>query len=771
MTSRRRPLVPCLLLALVLAWSPAAHAFCPTNGLRCGASGVGVTHQDMTEEALEELGQEFFGLAPTPGMKGAAEQVWKANAEVDADQVNGFLHFDGESFVAGKQRLVALFDGIPRSLRAGDAEGGRRQLGQALHSVQDFYAHSNWIESGQAGALPSLWRSAEPLPALAGEQTPTCAPCEFSIGLDGNLLVNCDRNVSTSALTSGYYGGENEVPAHDAKCRHGGPTDTGPGPFGGINKDTWMQALSPHHALHGEAAVSALEASKQFIRDLKAQLTESQLKLLFGVGPTLTVAVDTSAGMGPWLLQAARQLGPLLESRLGTGEAPTRYVLVPFQGQAPGATRVADAPRALQEVFSTPGTRASGTCSAPSLAAVLQALEASSDAGELFLLTQSRASDEGLLAAVSGLARRKHIRVHALLTDTCGAAASTQAVYRRLAEETGGQVFSLRLSDVGVLTRLVDATVRARPVTLLSVVDAAGGSRTLNVPVDRSISQVTFSLSGANTLRLVRPNGVSVTPRDPDVRVAQGASGAVVTVLAPAAGTWRVGFASAGAFSFQVRGESPLDVERFDFVEALGRPGHQGYLPSLALPGPVPRLAAAQLSGDVASARFELRTPGGTPLLPLALAPEAGGSSREFFGLVPLSTQSFVLQAEGRTATGETWQRVVPGVVRPRTVALRAPGTQRLAPGERVSVRVRVENLGASDVFRPSVLSARRLGARVTPEVLSLGQGQEGFFTVEWEVPRDATPGTSITVSTLLEGRGAPGTENVVDVVGIVSRP
>ncbi|WP_321550838.1 hypothetical protein [Hyalangium rubrum] len=236
----------------------------------------------MTKQSIQELDAEFFGTSElTPSMKQAIQEIWTANAAVDEDQTNGFKHFDGESFAAGKQRLITLTDEVKRKLAVGDATGARSSLGQALHTLQDFYSHSTFIESGGRGALPALWNASIGLPEVAAPEAPTCKPCE---GID------CTHNVITPSLTSGYYGGEVEQPAISSKCRHGGPFDSGRGPRGGINKDTLFPVLSEHSHLHGAAARSAREATQQFIRDLKAQLTQSQLELLLGVGPTLAPA-------------------------------------------------------------------------------------------------------------------------------------------------------------------------------------------------------------------------------------------------------------------------------------------------------------------------------------------------------------------------------------------------------------------------------------------------------------------------------------------------
>ncbi len=420
MTSRHvvRAALSFSLVLLLLSGAPA-RAFCPTNGLKCGLGGTGVTHEDMTKRAMTELGAEFFGTPhQTRAMRTAIEETAQANAEVDEDQTNGFKHFDGESFAPGKQRLVTLLDGAVLSLRAGDAQGARRQLGQALHTLQDFYSHSNWLESGHTGALPSLWRSGEPLPASAAAETPTCEDCELVILSDGSLFLDCGGNLLTPLLTSGYYGGENEVPATASKCRHGGPFDTGPGPSGGINKDTLYQPLSPHFRLHTEAADSAVEASRQFIRDLQAQLTRSELELLFGVGPTLTLAIGPTGGLGGLLTLLQAQLVQLVDSRIGTDQEPLRYVLVPFTDSSTGPLTVTHDPIEFKRLLGTLVTAVGGGCSGPSMAAALQALGATGRGGDLFLFTQADSQDGHLVPRTpGGLDELEALEVHRALPE------------------------------------------------------------------------------------------------------------------------------------------------------------------------------------------------------------------------------------------------------------------------------------------------------------------------------------------------------------------
>jgi von Willebrand factor A domain-containing protein 7 len=243
----------------------ATVAFPPWNRT---AGFTSRSHQSITGDAFEALAGEFFGISRLTGpMRRALDRIVDANASVDEDQAHSALHFDGESFPEGQARIIALRARVIDRLAADDADGARDALGQALHTVQDFYSHSNWVELGNTCPNPDLGRPGRALRRLPST-TATCI---------GSMLV-------TSELTSGYYGGQDRV-LPQGKCRHGGPFDSSPG-SGGINKDTPVEMLSPHAAQHHAGADLAEQATEQFIRDIKEVVTLEQLRLLFEVGPS-----------------------------------------------------------------------------------------------------------------------------------------------------------------------------------------------------------------------------------------------------------------------------------------------------------------------------------------------------------------------------------------------------------------------------------------------------------------------------------------------------
>lgn len=57
-----------------------------------------------------------------------------------------YAHFDAETFIGSNERVMNFTDYIKRNLTAKNYEEARKLTGQILHTIQDFYSHSNWVE-------------------------------------------------------------------------------------------------------------------------------------------------------------------------------------------------------------------------------------------------------------------------------------------------------------------------------------------------------------------------------------------------------------------------------------------------------------------------------------------------------------------------------------------------------------------------------------------------------------------------------------------------
>lgn len=753
-------------MLLVNSLIKPAQAFFPTT-LRTVGGLFGKSHTKITSDAIEDLDLEFFGITDlTKPMKKAIEEISDANAEVDDDAPKSAPHhFDGESLPEGQNRLVTLLQSVKTALNNDDVAGARSSLGQALHTLQDFYSHSNWVEY-QPFVNPSLGRVGFPftrLPKTFG----TCTTC--SGGLPPLVCPDCSENVTTTSLTSGYYGGQdspfNIKPS--GKCSHGGLTDSGAdGFFGeGINKDSLDCEFSPHNFLHTLAAELAVGATRQFIRDIKDMVTPRQIKQLLGVGPTLAIAIDTTGSMGGIISSVKQQAIQIVNSRLGTDEEPAKYVLAPFNDPGVGPTTVTRDADTFKNAISALVASGGGDCPELSQTGMLQALSASDKGGDLFMFTDASSKDASLAGNVSSLAVSKNIKVFPILFGSCS---PIDPSYRRVANESGGQLFFLSPAEAGNITRLADFIVRSNAVDLLSIADTLSGSKTFTIPVDSTMTRITFSASETSSIVVKRPGGATVQLTDPDVSAASLSSGTVLSISAPATGSWSVTVTASTTFSLNVSGEGKLDLSSFRFVEPRGRTGHQGMFPIAGLPlAGQTNTVDAVVSGAFNTAQFEFRSKAGAVVQSLSLSQGAGEFPGEFSGQVTLPDVPFLVYVTGADGSGATYQRVLPTMFTPQRVKITAPPSQDLRPGQTTTYTFQVKNLGPANTFNFTAVDDKGFVSSVNPITFTLNTNETMDVMVQLQPPSNAVASTD-TLTARVESVGANPTSNFAVVTSTV---
>jgi len=181
-----------------------------------------------------------------------------------------FAHFDAETFIQSNQRVIHFLTtinaalktknyslAINAALQAKDYSLARRLSAQILHTIQDFYSHSNWIEMGRTYINTNIGRanfSSQPI--ISNVDTTACLNnctiTEMKCGTLTTLFINliqflglsstlqcpliyykCSGNiVKLDALVSGFYTGQKLEdgtpvlkPESQAKCSHGGILD------------------------------------------------------------------------------------------------------------------------------------------------------------------------------------------------------------------------------------------------------------------------------------------------------------------------------------------------------------------------------------------------------------------------------------------------------------------------------------------------------------------------------------------------------------------
>jgi hypothetical protein len=149
-----------------LAFAPGGFQFFPGSK----------THVEITEEAMQVIYIEIGAANITQSMKLARKQITDANREVDQDQFSSAKHADGENFAGAQLRTNDLLSQVVIKIKANDVAGGRSSLGSALHTVQDFYAHSNWVELGNGAPSSELGRPGASAACPRQERRPASTP-------------------------------------------------------------------------------------------------------------------------------------------------------------------------------------------------------------------------------------------------------------------------------------------------------------------------------------------------------------------------------------------------------------------------------------------------------------------------------------------------------------------------------------------------------------------------------------------------------------------
>jgi von Willebrand factor A domain-containing protein 7 len=323
------PNMKALVAALALTQlSVPVYAFNPTWPYD-GFGIIGKPHVAMTEEAFNNRSKAYFNIEnPSRTMKEARGQMKDGSAVVDhhgdAEAEDSKCHFDDENFFNSNGRLIDKKSEVVDALLADDLAKARNSLGRALHTLQDFYSHSNWVELGKTEISQNLGKTwpLEIAPAAEIDPLiPTCKDCSYTfsraraldiaaeyrrLSLLGSVFIDpmgafektkiikcmfpdplfewghCGKpgNLDIPAylsspvphlLTSGWFGTKLKLHSDrpKGKCSHGGPFDRDADGLEGISKDTSHRFFSPHFDRHAEAADLALKATEKYFDDLR----------------------------------------------------------------------------------------------------------------------------------------------------------------------------------------------------------------------------------------------------------------------------------------------------------------------------------------------------------------------------------------------------------------------------------------------------------------------------------------------------------------------
>ncbi len=675
----------------------------------------------------------------------AREEVKDANFEVDHHQLTASFHFDDEALGGGSSRIVALKEQVISSATGGNGKAARQALGGALHTLQDFFAHSNQADQG----LPIPNFGSAVLTALPSN----VAACTGSFLNPGSVLL------PGAGLTTGYF----TIPLcnpPNGKCKHG------LGICPGIAKD------ADSHPLHNAAYGSAVSASKSFIAailsDPRMASDARAVKRLMDIRPMIGAVIDDTGSMGGVITGVSAAVSNIVNAIRGTPDEPDKYLFERFGDPSVGTPSVFTDPASFLAAVNGIVPSGGGDCPELSMSGTYKAVVAAENDSRLFIFTDASAKDGAQLSAVANLATQKRIQLTTALSGNCS---PYDPAYFEIARRTGGQVFiTTRFESGTTLANLMQPLVRNDAHLILQAsMELTGRLVTQVAPVDDTVKQVIFAVGMVTkgTIAVRRPNGAVVGAADAGVTITNTVGSTMVTVNTPEPGEWKIDVTGTGTTLVTATAATSSFLHKFEFANMAGRAEHQGLFKIDGNPiAGKTQTVRAVIFGTLNVSEFSFRRPDGLLIsrFPMARNSPLGATRDDLVGHVIPPAGPFLVYVSGITPGGHSFLRALPGQQVASSVEVRSASNLTSVPaGRSTAVAFSVTNHGAPAAFALSAVDSKSFLSGAAPGPLTLGTDESRTVTVNVSPPADAAQATEFALTLTATG-GSDATSNSASI-------
>ncbi|XP_071368652.1 von Willebrand factor A domain-containing protein 7 [Centroberyx affinis] len=553
----------------------------------CRAVAEASGHEfNPTGNSAEELVQACLGFTATGEVsaakfRSALQEIYVQNGLIDRDFINSAPHhFNSEAFVEGRRLITNGVASIKANLRNENFQAARETLGRVLHTLQDFYSHSNWVELGNTEPYINLIRPDLPLENLADVDTATCSDCASGT-CPNPILPNI---LKEKKLTSGYMGLFSSAKPK-GKCSHGGASDLTSTvvPRGGINKDE----RHPNQAFHTAAVNAATTASLQLLEDIRGAAGDNDFLRMMGIARSsvLCFVIDTTGSMSDDIEEARSVVYEIIDSKKGTQDEPSEYILVPFNDPDFGPMIRTTDPNEMKNEISKLRAKGGGDAPEMCLSGLQLALTGAPASSHIYVFTDATAKDIALKDTIVALITSTKSTVSFFITGASkrrrrSLSASSFNDYSDLALASGGQAIKVSKRQLPQATQVILDTSTSALVTVLQRAREPKKQETFPFMLDGSLNNITLYITGTSiTFTLTNPAGVSQSHSE-----ASGKLGTIQSVgnlrrvrlnADQQGGTWQITIYSKQPYTLKVTGQSTITFI-YDFVEAFQGP-HPGY--------------------------------------------------------------------------------------------------------------------------------------------------------------------------------------------------
>ncbi|KAG7223689.1 hypothetical protein INR49_015414 [Caranx melampygus] len=503
------------------------------------------------------------------------------------------------------------------------------------------------------------------------------------------------------------------------------------------------------------------------------------IALLMGLSQSsvLCFVIDTTGSMSDDIAEAKRVSFEIIDSKRGTQQEPSAYILVPFNDPGFGPLVMTTNADVFKDSINKLSANGGGDVPELCLSGLQLALTAAPPSSEIFVFTDAPAKDAYLKSTITALIESRKTVVTFMLTDVlssrrrrsihgAGSRAMSQAdaqLYRDLAQASGGQAIEVTKSDLSVATTVIEDSSAGAVVTVFQVVKNPGLLITLHsllmVRVSQSSSESSgplASLTTAGNLRRLSLNTDNQT------------------------GSWQISVNSNSPYSVKVTGQSSVNFI-FNLVEA-----HEGAHGDFSLKEGRP------LSGGNASLLVSVTGSDTVKLTEVTLFDSSGpvevngslqacwmfqytfamGSGNFLVTFTEVPAGDFVVRLKGEDSssssrsTRSSFQRQASTQIKTSSISVTSQANNTsLEPGSTISIPFTVAtatngvvNDSATGTFTVRANNDRSYTS-TSPSTITIEAGSGGTAngTVTLTVPSTAASGTDVTLT--IEAENAAATD------------
>ncbi|XP_024121753.2 von Willebrand factor A domain-containing protein 7-like [Oryzias melastigma] len=710
--------------------------------------------------------------------------IQNMNAAVDVRRLfDARYHFSDELLREGQSLITDGLSVVKAANKKQNFVAARSILGEILHTLQDFYSHSNWVELGNKFPNVNMIRKNANIGNIADKTTATCRSCNGD-DCSNNIL---EEIIAKNILTSGYFALE-DFPATKptGKCSHGGFFDATSSiePKGGINKDT---VDSSHGYLHMEAADLAIAATSQLLEDIRGASGDREFLQLMGISKgsskALCFVVDTTGSMGDDIAAVQNVTSTIIDSKVGTEDEPSLYILVPFNDPDFGPLIKTTDAEVFKGYINSLTPSGGGDGPGMSLSGLQLALTGSPPNSEIFLFTDAPAKDKYLKNTVIALIEQSKTVVNFMITNVLGSRRRRQAnrsqpqqrnqrmlrsdsqLYRDLAQASGGQVIQVSKNQLLQATSIITESTSSSLVTLLQTSRNLGGPENYTFSVDETLTNLIIYITGDSVdFTLVNPSGElhNSSSTGPSIITAELVGNLQTLRLRTQVGLWEMRIMSTNPYTLKVVGQSPID---FIFSFMMDTSGGVALLDNRP-PGNNTILEVTLLEADSTTVtEVSLVESSGSGQIDgfLVGRVQGGGQYLVWFDKIP--SVEFVVLVKGQSTNSTTSRASSVAFQRQSTTSLRASTLtvtvsdtgSVLEPGTPLLVPFSVTTTGDGGNF--VIKATNDQGFDLTfPTSLTLESGGSANGTASITAPSTSQSGTGVTLTIEAEAPGGADT-------------